>query len=431
MSFTREDWQSDLQDKVKFVVPKLKQKGITSGYAVIAASALLPMLISGAGWFPVLVSLVGNIGANLIANQIQDAKDEVDIAQKIQNLPDNHPLNIQIKLLLEKLDAFNIASQGLPEGDWVRLERLLDEKLSRIGTSHIINEPTVFSPIIHEKVSGTQARQVARQHFVDTWWAEKTHGKTTVFLTHVPTALYRAKCYATLQVKEKEDQRDSNGNFLGKVTVVTNETTNSIPIRLILFPVGVSQKSSSLIQEKLYKAINKLALSDEIEWDRKSFASWGYKTFIAPMRHPSSPDGIKGAEHNIGYWFENKETYETKPSTLPIQREKINNDARYAVEEILAEKNNVNNVITGRSLLGVRFGDEEIDFAQYPFWIFEVSSPGFAKIIVDGLTGEIQYSCMKPNFMAKVVFSIITLFIIMIILIVCLGLSMLAMSFFK
>src|SRR5689334_19425708 len=131
MTITREDWQEDFYKRIKSSLPVLNMAGIYSGYAIIAATAILPVLIAGAGWPAALVTMVGSVGANLISNIVQGAKDEVEIARKLQNLPLDDPAHEKVQLLLEKLDAFNVARQALPESDWIRLELLLDRKLSQ------------------------------------------------------------------------------------------------------------------------------------------------------------------------------------------------------------------------------------------------------------------------------------------------------------
>jgi len=423
MTFTREDWQADLLDKTKDVMPKLKQMGITSGYAIIAAAALLPIVMAGPAWFPVLVSLVGNVGASLITNQIQGAKDEVDIAQKLQSLPDNHPLNMQIRLLLEKLDAVNVVSQGLPEADWIRLERLLDAKLAQISTS-ARREPTFYAPIIRETTTNALVRQIIQQHVANIWWANKTHGKARVSLNYVPTVLYKARCSAVVQV----DRKDQNANVVESF----RETTNPFPVKLILFLETGLQTNNVLFQEELYKSINGLAISNEIDWAENPFAGWGHRFFNLPVwkyfSRSFSSNEISYAEKNIGFWFGDKSQCDTKPSTLMIQKEKIIDEARLKTEEILEKRYNR---ISGKTLLRVRYSDEELDFAQYPFYFVDVASPGFAKMVIDGLTGDVRYSYLKPNWKAKVFYSIATVFISIVMLLFCVGISMLAIYLWK
>jgi hypothetical protein len=316
------------------------------------------------------------------------------------------------------LDAFNVVSQGLPESDWVRLERLLDEKFAQIGTSPS-QEPAVSAPIIRETITSAQVRQIAQQHFTSIWWANKTHGKSNVALSFVPTVLYRARCSAVVQVSRK----DQYGNYLDKTKV----TTDPFPIKLILFREDGLHKSDSLVQGKLFQSINGLSTSNEIDWPENSFAGWGYGIGAVLVRrlslHPPSSDGIRDAEKNIGFWFGSKSRYETKPSTLIIQKEKIIDDARLAIEEILEKQYNRT---SEKILLRARFSDEALDFAQYPFYFLETTSPGSARIVIDGLTGDVRYSCLKPNLKAQVIYSVATFFMSLAILLFLFGISVLA-----
>ncbi|MCK7505708.1 MAG: hypothetical protein MZV70_17595 [Desulfobacterales bacterium] len=58
------------------------------------------------------------------------AKDEVDIARKLEGLSITDPIHRHIGSLLNKLDAVNIARQGSSEMNWIRLSRIFPTLVS-------------------------------------------------------------------------------------------------------------------------------------------------------------------------------------------------------------------------------------------------------------------------------------------------------------
>ncbi|RME57805.1 MAG: hypothetical protein D6790_12810, partial [Caldilineae bacterium] len=91
------------------------------------------------GDYGVLVALtgvVGGIGGNLIANQIQawQDKSEAELAQELTTLAETDPAWLDaLDALLLEFEAPRVVQAVLPEADWDRFQRLLRQELERLG----------------------------------------------------------------------------------------------------------------------------------------------------------------------------------------------------------------------------------------------------------------------------------------------------------
>ena len=429
MTITREEWQNDLRKRIGLSLPELKRVGVYSGYAIIAASVILPVAIAGGGWFPALVAMVGSVGASLISNMAQGIKDEVDLARKIESLPASDPTHQHIHLLLEKLDAINVARQGLPESDWMRLEQLLDRKLSNLTATQ--KNPSVSAPIIVEKINGPQARQIARQYLKQTWWINKQQGKSTLQLFHWPMAYYSAQCVAKYQLKTDERYKDEKSDLILVKTITSEHHTNPLPIQMVFIPKGILQDKDHVLTQRVYNSINGFDSANDINWGNNGFIQWGYEKIILPswnfLRYRFRSGAVTAAGRKIKFWNFAKSDYKTKPNTLEVPEQKVLEDARYlAKQELVRHYNATSNM----SLLETHYGQEEINFAHYPFWVFENNLPDQRKIVVDGLNGKVLYTFSTAGLAASITVSTIMFLVILFVIgIIAIFISLLLLSF--
>jgi len=84
--------------------------------------------------FFALGNVLAGIGSNLLANRIQDWKDEADAAQKIAaEAPYNPDLRTELDVVLERLEALPLARQALSEDEHQWFADTLREELDRMG----------------------------------------------------------------------------------------------------------------------------------------------------------------------------------------------------------------------------------------------------------------------------------------------------------
>lgn len=132
MPITLQTWKDQLIRQLPGWKTRLDRAATGSAYYFIAASAFLPIVqaVSGGDWSALLTlvsTLGGSVGANLLANLAQQAKDrsEAEVAALLESQAKAQPdLQPAIATLIEKLDALVLAQQALPAADhaWFRRE---------------------------------------------------------------------------------------------------------------------------------------------------------------------------------------------------------------------------------------------------------------------------------------------------------------------
>lgn len=120
---------------------RMADPGAGSAYALISAMTLWPVVQAGlqgnmAPWQAFLTMLSG-IGANLVANRIQQWKDasasEADVIREVAALPPDDPLREQMDQVVQKLKALQLARDVLSQKDREWFTRTLHDELSRVG----------------------------------------------------------------------------------------------------------------------------------------------------------------------------------------------------------------------------------------------------------------------------------------------------------
>ncbi len=134
-----ETWKKNLQPRLKNWRQRMQAAGINSIYAFLGASAVFPIAEAARGgdWAAV-GTLAGvtaaGVGTNLLANVLQNWKDEADAAVQLQEAVEkDEGLKAEIDLLLEKLDVLAQAKNELSETDKTWFRQTLAAELEKLG----------------------------------------------------------------------------------------------------------------------------------------------------------------------------------------------------------------------------------------------------------------------------------------------------------
>ncbi len=112
--FTLETWKEKFQTGLPGWRERMQRTGVQSVYAFISASALWPVaqtfLTDVPAAFMALGGVLAGVGGNLLANLIQNRKEQIETAKQIENeLVQNPALRIEIDAVLQKLEALPLA----------------------------------------------------------------------------------------------------------------------------------------------------------------------------------------------------------------------------------------------------------------------------------------------------------------------------------
>lgn len=139
MEFNLTVWKSKLNERLTGWKDHFQRAGISTLYYGLAATSLLPIIKAyhSGEIIPALLALGGvsaGVGANLLANKIQNWKDktETEIAGELQN---SSELKETLDDLLEKLGTLSIAQSNL-ESDAERrwFEEIIKRELKMMGS---------------------------------------------------------------------------------------------------------------------------------------------------------------------------------------------------------------------------------------------------------------------------------------------------------
>ncbi len=171
MAFNLQEWQDAIKQQMagwqtRWAV--LRNAGTASLYPYLAATALWPVVeavqqgdLSAA---MTLGGVVAGVGSNLLANMIQDWKDEADAAQALAEAVDTSPdLRIELDAVLIKLDAVTQARAALTESERAWFEQTLRDELARLGNLARYEATLVGDGAIAQ---GTGTRAAGRQGVV-------------------------------------------------------------------------------------------------------------------------------------------------------------------------------------------------------------------------------------------------------------------------
>lgn len=132
------DWTEQFKTALAGWRERMQRMGVTSSYAMVTASALWPIAAAARGGdWSALVTLGGALGAsvggNLIANQIQQWKDEAECVHQIAALEKDDQSREALDKILEKLGAFAEARLALAKADRMWFSQTLRAELAELG----------------------------------------------------------------------------------------------------------------------------------------------------------------------------------------------------------------------------------------------------------------------------------------------------------
>lgn len=139
-------WKEAARQRLTAVGDTVRRRVPATVYGALSAAAILPVVAAvSQGDFAALVALtgvVGGVGANLIANQIQAWKDRseaeiaADLAMKAET---DAEWREALDTLIEKLDAVEGAQAGLSEKDRQWFQETLQAEVEHLGSGVTIN----------------------------------------------------------------------------------------------------------------------------------------------------------------------------------------------------------------------------------------------------------------------------------------------------
>ena len=171
--------QKRLQETAAFIVD------MTPGvvYGALSASVILPVIAAvQQGDYTALVALtgvVGGVGGNLVANQIQAWFDKSgeELAQELTSLAEADPdWREALDALLLEFQAPRVVQAVLPEADWDRFQRMLRAELERLGNAPKYEQyfDVTFIENYHEAPPDPTAEQAkaVEQRYLEGLYAE-------------------------------------------------------------------------------------------------------------------------------------------------------------------------------------------------------------------------------------------------------------------
>ena len=138
MAFDLNTWKERVGERLRDWKPRMQRAGINSVYAFLSAASLWPVVEAAkAGEWAALAALggvLGAVGTNLLANRVQEWKDETDGARRLAAEVEGEPgLRDELDAVLERLEAVPVASEDLSEDDRRWFTGALREELGSLG----------------------------------------------------------------------------------------------------------------------------------------------------------------------------------------------------------------------------------------------------------------------------------------------------------
>jgi hypothetical protein len=140
MTFDIEHWKAQVYLGYQKVQRAFWRESTNQLYATLSVLAIWPVVEAAqrGDWGAVgaLASLTAaNLGTNLLANQIQNWKDQVSTIQQVhQDLAQDPALRAELDLVLQKLDALAAAEQALPQADRAWFAETLKAELAQLNS---------------------------------------------------------------------------------------------------------------------------------------------------------------------------------------------------------------------------------------------------------------------------------------------------------
>ena len=147
MAFNQETWREELRKRLQGWKGRMTRAGVKSVYAFLSAATLWPVAQAAQqGDWAALMALggvLGGVGSNLIANQIQQWKDETDGAKRLEGeVGTNAELRQALDTLLEKLAVVEEAARGLSEADRAWFQEVLRQEVAQLGSRIHVEDST-------------------------------------------------------------------------------------------------------------------------------------------------------------------------------------------------------------------------------------------------------------------------------------------------
>ncbi len=120
MPFNLDSWKTQLHERMPGWQERMQQAGVGSIYAFLSAATVLPIAEAmqqgeRAVASALLDSVKTGLGSNLLANTIQNWKDEADGALQLEaQIADNDELRAEIDAVLEELRTLEEARTSSP-----------------------------------------------------------------------------------------------------------------------------------------------------------------------------------------------------------------------------------------------------------------------------------------------------------------------------
>ena len=138
MTFSLDSWKKSLVEQMPGWQIRMQQAGVSSIYAFLSAATVLPVVeaMRQGEWAAAsaLGGVLAGLGSNLLANVIQNWKDEADGARQLEaQVAANDELRAEIDAVLEELRTLDEARIVLPEAERQWFGQTLQQELAKLG----------------------------------------------------------------------------------------------------------------------------------------------------------------------------------------------------------------------------------------------------------------------------------------------------------
>ncbi len=140
MAFDIQQWKEALKQKLPGFRERMTRAGVNSAYAMLSATALLPVVeMFRQGDVTALMAVGGvlsGVGVNLISNQIQAWSDEVDAARTLETqVAKDAELRAALDKILEALQVPQLAEQALSDEDRTWFAETMKRELAQLNST--------------------------------------------------------------------------------------------------------------------------------------------------------------------------------------------------------------------------------------------------------------------------------------------------------
>lgn len=167
-----QEWQAAARQNLTRLAGSLRRLAPDTLYGFLAAATLLPVVTAAnQGDFAALATLgsvIGGVGGNLVANQIQAWKDrsQAELAADLQQAATSHPAwRDELDKVLERLDAIQAVRQTLEAADRTWFQDALKQELTALGNLSKFEAQLSGTGAIAQgdRATAAQSRSIAAQ----------------------------------------------------------------------------------------------------------------------------------------------------------------------------------------------------------------------------------------------------------------------------